>query len=84
MLICNKEYTKEGLSQYQTTDYGWMHSFFMQLSNKFDKAEILFGQVNFLFCCNILDMQMLRRIQPGTEVQTVPSLLHAQERTLKC
>lgn len=40
----------------------------MQLSDKFDKTEILFGHVNFIFFCNILDMLMAKRIELGNEV----------------
>lgn len=75
MLICNKKYIKEGLSQYQTVKNSWMHFLFMQLSNNIDKAEIQFGHVTFPLFCNILNMQMLGSIQVD-EVYTVPSLLH--------
>lgn len=53
-----------------------MYSFFMQLSNRFDKAEILVKHLNFVCFCNILDMQVLRKIKLDNEVQTVPSLFH--------
>lgn len=35
----------------------------MQLTDKFDKTEILFGHVNSIFFCNSLDMLMVKRTE---------------------